>query len=203
MSPETVLLDRIEEEKAARLPVFGRKSFALMAENAVNLKEDTTLSRVGAPPLGTRRRSSAFVEEEERKQADDTVWIAFEKGSAVSESRTPMRGSLEALSAVRSSGAGADWVEAAAILKRDVVALRDTSYSRHAAVLLALADALTFTEPAEVSAAEGVQPLFSHALGLLSEPYISETSEEEFLGQLLGAGWNLAPSAGQVRESGD
>jgi len=114
-----------------------------------------------------------------------------------------MRGSLEALSAVRSSGAGADWVEAAAILKRDVAALRDTSYSRHAAVLLALADALTFTEPAEVSVAEEVQPLFSHALGLLSEPYISEADEEEFLGQLLEAGWNLAPSAGQVRESGD
>ena len=202
MSPETVLLDGIEEEKAARLPVSGRKSLALTAENAVNLKEDTTLSRVGAPPLGTRRRSSASVEEGE-KQADDTVWIAFEKGSAVSESRTPMRGSLEALSAVRSSGAGADWVEAAAILKRDVAALRDTSYSRHAAVLLALADALTFTEPAEVSVAEEVQPLFSHALGLLSEPYISEADEEEFLGQLLEAGWNLAPSAGQVRESGD
>ena len=110
-----------------------------------------------------------------------------------------MQASLMALSDLRSDAEMVDWFEAAAILKRDVVRLRGTNYSRHASVLLAVADALSFTDPAEVSTASKA-PLFRHTLGLLSEPYISEAAEEEFLGEMLMAGWNLAPSQDQALE---
>jgi hypothetical protein len=87
----------------------------------------------------------------------------------------------------------ADWLEAASVLKRDVSRLRRSNYARHGAILLALADALTFTAADEV--ADGsLKSLISHALGLLSDPFIREDDEAEFLGGLLTAGWNLAPS---------
>ncbi|HXR30541.1 MAG TPA: hypothetical protein VN752_05330 [Solirubrobacterales bacterium] len=193
MSPETLLLDKIEERT---LPA-SRKSFEARPEDAVSLQEDLTpMPRVGSRPWGAVRQINAFAEGEASEEAGSGVQILFEE-RPVSRSQTPLRASLEALSQLRSSAATVDWLEAAAVLKRDVVRLRDTNYSRHAAVLLALADALTFTESAEVAAAGEGNTLFGHALGLLSEPYISEPDEEEFLSELLVAGWNLAPSEEQ------
>jgi len=197
MSPETQLLEKFEE----RVPRTSRKSVEAGPEEAVNLQEDITLSptrpRVGSRPWEAVRETNALVEDEGSEEAGAATQIVFDEKPATGGRRTALRASLETLSELRSNAATVDWIEAATVLKRDVVRLRDTNYSRHAAVLLALADALTFTEPAEVFAPED-GTLFSHVLGLLSEPYISEPDEEEFLTELLTAGWNLAPSEEQA-----
>lgn len=199
MRPETLLFDRTEE----KAPAVSRKPVEAASEDAISLKEDTTLRRVGHSLGEAVRRPNIFPEGEAGEEAGGAVQIVFDKRTATDPRRTPLRASLEALGELRTDAAVADWLEVAVILKRDVVRLSDTNYSRHAAVLLALADALTFTESAEVPVAEDAKFLLSHALGLLSEPYISEASEEEFLGELLMAGWNLAPSKEQSLEPVD
>ena len=196
MSPETLELDRIEEKSSQP----SSKAAKTSSEDAVSLTEDTTSPRAGHLPWVLVRQAADFSEGEAEVAAPATVQIVFDRSPLVAGSGgTAMRGSFEALSELRSEAQTVDWLEAAVILKRDVARLRDTNYSRHAAVLLAVADALTFTDPAEVSATRSTE-LFRHALGLLSEPYISEASEEEFLAELLISGWNLAPSDEQVRE---
>jgi hypothetical protein len=195
MSPETLLLDRIEEKGAAP----SRKSTEPMSEDAVDLTEDTTPPRVGHQPWTLVRQASDLAEGETNDKSGSAVRIVFDERPHVGRSGTSLRASLEALSELRADAQTIDWLEVAVVLKRDVARLHDSNFSRHAAVLLALADALTFTDPAEVSAVEGRETL-RHALGLLSEPYISEASEEEFLGELLMAGWNLAPSEEQALE---
>jgi len=100
--------------------------------------------------------------------------------------------SFTALAEVRTSRAPAVWIGAAAILKRDAVRLRNSPFSRHADVLLSLADALTFTDPDEVS--DRSMGAFERGLGVLSEPFVSETTEEAFLIDLMAQGWHLAPS---------
>lgn len=197
MGPETLLRDR-SEEKALAAP--RRKPADIAPEGSVNLNEDTTRPRAGLPPSETARLPSAILEEGADAEAGGTLRILFDERPPSGKSRTPLRASLEALGELRAGAGVADWFETASILKSDVVRLRNTNYSRHAAVLLALADALSFTEPDEVAPAEEAKPLFSHALGLLSEPYISEASEEEFLAGLLMAGWNLTPSEEQALE---
>lgn len=196
MSPETLLLDK-SVEKAGRA---ARKTLEATLVDSVSLNEDITPPRIRHRPWEPVRPSDVFSEGEGSEEVGGAVQIMFDAGSATERRTTPLRQSLEALSELRSGAAEVDWLEAAVVLKRDVVRLRDTNYSRHAAVLLALADALTFTEPAEVPSTDDAKPFFSHALGLLSEPYISEASEEEFLGELLLAGWNLAPSEEQALE---
>lgn len=198
MSPETLLLDQTEE-KDPSAPL--RKSLDARQEQAVSLEEDTTLPWVGRALLWQEiSRTDRFSEEKERAQErHGSVQILFENPPYSGRGQTPLRASLEALGEVRSHAEGIDWLEAAIVLKRDVVRLRDSNYSRHAAVLLALADALTFTETEEVPR-DRRKALMSHALGLLSEPYIAEADEEEFLGELLMAGWNLAPSEEQAAE---
>lgn len=195
MSPETLLLDRTEEQSTRS----SRKSLEAPSEAAINLSEDTTPPKLGHRSWGLVRQAADFAEGE---VSEDTaaVQIVFDESPLVGRSGTSMRASLEALSELRSGAETVDWLEVAVILKRDVARLRDTNYSRHAAVLLALADALTFTDPAELSATEGTEPFFRHAIGVLSEPYISEATEEEFLGKMLMAGWNLAPSEEQALE---
>ncbi|HET9198589.1 MAG TPA: hypothetical protein VFN92_10095 [Solirubrobacterales bacterium] len=195
MSPEALVLDRFEEKD----PAASRKRVEAASGDAVDLKEDTTALRDRRPLRALDRQPAPLAEGMEGEEARGTVQIVFDETPPARAARSPIKASLDALIALRSDAEAADWLEAAAVLKRDVVRLRDSSYSRHLAVLLALADALTFTEPDEVSPA-GAKPLFSHALGLLSEPYISEASEEEFLGELLTAGWNLTPSAEQLVE---
>jgi hypothetical protein len=193
MSPETVLLEKTEDKIPA--PAL-RKSLENSQEEVVNLREDTTLPWSGRSLWQRVSRIDVSGEKRNQKGAS-AVEILFEDPPYAGRSRTPLRASLHALGELRSDASG-DWLEAATVLKRDVVRLRGSSYSRHAAVLLALADAFTFTEADEVAGSVG--SLVSHALGLLSEPYIAEADEEEFLGELLMAGWNLAPSDEQAAE---
>ena len=195
MSPETLLLDSIEEKNIRT----SRKSADTISEDALNLTEDTTPPRLGRRTWGPVRQAADLVEGEAGEETPAAVQIIFDERPLVGRSGTSMQASLMALSDLRSDAEMVDWFEAAAILKRDVVRLRGTNYSRHASVLLAVADALSFTDPAEVSTASKA-PLFRHTLGLLSEPYISEAAEEEFLGEMLMAGWNLAPSQDQALE---
>lgn len=105
-----------------------------------------------------------------------------------------LRAAFAALGRVRSSAVVADWIEAAATLKGEAVRLRQTQYSRHSAVLLALADALTFSQPSE-GLLETQSAMVDRSLALLSEPYISEPDEEDFLVDLMSHGWKLAPAS--------
>jgi hypothetical protein len=197
MSSQTLTLDKVREDTPAgfRRPVIGEGR-----ETVENLREDTSLPH-GQHRLGRAVRPwSVSAEDQIGEELGRAVQIIFDE-KPIDRNRTPLRPSLEALGKLRSDGEAADWLEVAAILKRDVARLRLSNYSRHAAVLLAIADALSFTEPDEIPESEKAGPLFSHVLGLLSEPYISEPDEEEFLGQLLIAGWNLAPSGEQVSET--
>ena len=107
-----------------------------------------------------------------------------------------LRSSFTAISRLRSRRSAGDWVEAAATLKQDAVRLRNTTYARHSSVLLALADALTFTEPSDPTLDAQATSVFNHSLSLLNESYVSEPDEEAFLVGMLSQGWNLSPSAG-------
>jgi len=196
MSSETVVLDKFEEKNSAP----SRKRVESISRDAINLKEDTTAPRDRHPLWELDRQPTAIAEDSKGEEAPETLQIVFDESPPTRAARTRMRASLDAVSALRSDAEAMNWLEAAAILKRDVLRLRNSNYSRHAAVLLAIADALTFTEPGELFSAGSTRTIFSHALGLLSEPYISEASEEEFLGEMLMAGWNLTPSVEQAVE---
>jgi hypothetical protein len=106
-----------------------------------------------------------------------------------------LRSSFKAISRLRSQRSAGDWVEAAATLKQDAVRLRNTHYARHSSVLLALADALTFTEPSDLTLDAQATSVFNHSLSLLNGSYVSEPDEEAFLIEMLSHGWNLSPSA--------
>jgi hypothetical protein len=88
-----------------------------------------------------------------------------------------------------------EWLEAAAILKRDAVRLRNTSQARHASVLLILADALTFTAPSAPTLENGALKVFQRGLALLTDPFISQEAEESLDIELISSGWNLAPAS--------
>jgi hypothetical protein len=105
-----------------------------------------------------------------------------------------LRRSFATVDALRADTDGADWIEAAATLKRDAVRLRNTHLARHSSVLLAIADALTFTRRDDPSLTKETV-IFDRGLALLSEPFIAEPAEEDFLVELLSEGWNLAPAS--------
>jgi hypothetical protein len=107
---------------------------------------------------------------------------------------SPLRRSYAVLTSIRSRHSETDWIEAAGILKEESIRLRQTHHARHSSVLLALADALTFTEPSDPTV-DHQTAIFDRALGLLSEPFLGEPDEEDFLTDLLSHGWNLTPSA--------
>ena len=108
--------------------------------------------------------------------------------------RGRLRSSFEALGAIRSSRDAADWLEAASALKADAIRLRNSSAARHSAVLLATADALTFTDPEDPNLDPTAFESLERALAILGEPFIAERSEEDFLVGLIRSGWNLAPA---------
>jgi hypothetical protein len=110
-----------------------------------------------------------------------------------------LRRSFIAISALRSRHSAADWLEAASTLKRDAARLRNSHLARHASVLLAIADALTFTEPSDPTLGPEAIIVLDRGLALLGEPFISEPIEEDFLVDMLSHGWNLVPSAGLER----
>ncbi len=111
------------------------------------------------------------------------------------EASDELRASLGALGQVRKSEEPADWLVAAATLKRDAVRLRGTAFDRHSSVLLALADALTYTEPDDPTLGPGFGDALNRGVSLLVEPFVAEPDEENFLVSMMEAGWNLAPSA--------
>lgn len=139
--------------------------------------------RIGPPEIADEEKSG--------EQSEEPLRFTL---SAIADDREGSRlsASFAALAGVRTSRAPAVWLEAAAILKRDAVRLRNSPFSRHADVLLTLADALTFTDPDEVS--DRSMAAFERGLGVLSEPFVSETTEEAFLIDLMAQGWHLAPS---------
>ncbi len=114
-------------------------------------------------------------------------------------SRRRFPASLGALRSLRSDHSPAGWSEAAATLKRDAVRLRRTHYGRHASILLAIADALTFTEPDDPTLDTEASTVLERGLSLLAEPHITDSAEENFLTDLLSRGWNLTPSVGEER----
>jgi hypothetical protein len=105
--------------------------------------------------------------------------------------------SLAALRTLRSDHSPAGWSGAAVTLKRDAVRLRHTHYGRHASVLLALADALTYTEPTDPMLDSTASTVLDHGLSLLSEPHVTDSAEEALLVDLLNHGWNLTPSVSE------
>jgi hypothetical protein len=118
---------------------------------------------------------------------------------ALASSKTPgvggrLRASFEALGEIRSSRSTGDWLQVASVLKGDALRFRSSSRARHAAVLLAIADALTFTNPEDPALDSASYVSLERSLSLLSEPFIPEQDEENFLVDLLSNGWNLAPS---------
>lgn len=139
--------------------------------------------RIGPPEIAEEEKSDEQSEEPLRFTLSPIA--GDREGSRLSAS-------FAALAGVRTSSAPAAWIGAAAILKRDAVRLRNSPFSRHADVLLALADALTFTDPDEVS--DRSMAALERGLGVLSEPFVSETTEENFLIDLMAQGWHLAPA---------
>lgn len=166
----------------------------------VPLAEDTAPRRPDREPNG--KRSASMPEGATQLPAslgeaiaDDSRYIRFQ--IPVPDARqagSRLRRSFGVLTQIKSSRSAADWLEAAAILKEEAVRLRETQYARHSSVLLALADGLTFTDPSDATA-EIQTGTFDRALALLSEPFLAEPEEEDFLVDLLAHGWNLAPSA--------
>jgi hypothetical protein len=131
----------------------------------------------------------------ETENGDPLGRFDFGRDAQRAKGNSPFVGSIRALASLRHEGQdGTDWIETARTLKSDAVRFRHTM-SRHAAVLLAISDALIFTEPADPSLDFQVATL-NRGISLLAEPFVSEPEEEAFLTDLLEHGWNLVPSAG-------
>lgn len=191
MTPKT--LDLADAE---RLGPFGERSRGTGAPSNIDLFEAERPPK--ASSVSNRVATPESFDDEPGKSATDSERHQFVlvEGDVASKASTKslFRASLEALSDLRSRERSADWLELAGVLKHDAVRLRNTSHSRHAAVLLAIADALTFTEPDDPTLDDDAATAFSDGLALLSEPFIKESDEEAFLVELIVKGWNLAPA---------
>jgi len=152
-----------------------------------------SIKRIGAPEATWREPD----EHGERNGAVLTLPAGATEQPASASRRFPA--SLAALRALRSDRSPAGWSEAAATLKRDAVRLRHSHYGRHASVLLALADALTFTEPTDPTLDAQAPAVLDRGLSLLAEPHVTEPAEEALLVDMLSHGWNLTPSVGEER----
>lgn len=130
---------------------------------------------------------------EEKSGEDSEEPLRFKLSPLVGEREgSQLSASFAALAGLRMSSTAAAWIETAATLKRDAIRLRNSPFARHADVLLVLADALTFTDPGQVD--DRSMAVLERGLGVLSEPFVSETAEEAFLTDLMTQGWHLAPS---------
>jgi hypothetical protein len=110
----------------------------------------------------------------------------------------PLHYSLVALSKVASAPSGdpGEWLDAASALKRDAVRVRNSSsLGRHAAVLLTLADALTYTVPSDPTLRLGATEALQRGLSVLTEPFVSVEAEKRLMIELLNCGWNIAPAS--------
>ena len=158
------------------------------------LTHTLSVKRVAAPAQVER-------EPNERQSDTDAVLDLTANDVVTRESSPPRRfpASFAALRALRSDRSPAGWSEAASTLKRDAVRLRRSPYGRHASVLLAVADALTFTEPSDPRITSQAAAMLDHCLALLTEPHISEPAEEALLVDLLSEGWSLTPFVDESR----
>jgi hypothetical protein len=121
------------------------------------------------------------------------VDFAAEAGQAPPAGR--LIGSLSALTNLRASEpSAAIWIGVASTLKSDAARFRSSPLSRHSSVMLALADALTFTDPSDPTL-DFQRSTVDRSLAVLSSPFVAESEEEALLSDLLGHGWNLAPAA--------
>jgi hypothetical protein len=137
-------------------------------------------------------QSDATESNDHADKSESPLRIELIQGDA-HERGSRLRQSFEALGKLRTSRSTADWLEAAAALKTDALRLRNSPLARHSSVLLALADALTFTDPADSALNIESYEALEQGLSLLSEPFIGEPAEENFLVRLMSTGWNLAP----------
>jgi hypothetical protein len=141
-----------------------------------------------------QRFSPAFAEAVSESSQAIRFHLQPVDSKGLTATKNPLNSSFTALSRLRSVASDGDWIDSARVLKSDAVRVRDTAYSRHSSVLLALADALVYTSRSELSKGI-VGPTFDRALALLSEPFIRESDEEALLGDLIAHGWNLVPAA--------
>lgn len=189
MSP---LLEKIPEpiEKIPRPP-------AAIAEPTSASPTESPATTGSGPFLVRWTRLPEEVATAPESESEDTLG-RFDLGGGDDQRRNasgPFAKSIRALTALRHKGQdAADWIEAARTLKSDAVRFRSTM-SRHSAVLLAISDALIFTEPADPTLDFQVSTV-NRGISLLTEPFVSEPDEEAFLTDLLEHGWNLVPSAG-------
>lgn len=133
-----------------------------------------------------------------RLEGSQGATITFSSRSNDAKGDGPLRFSLVALSKAASehSGNPGDWLDAASVLKRDAVRVRNSSsLGRHASVLLTLADALTFTLPSDPTLRPGATDALQRGLSVLTEPFISTETEKGLMIHLLSRGWNLAPAS--------
>jgi hypothetical protein len=131
-----------------------------------------------------------------RLEATNSATVQFSSRTHDAQPYSPLSVSLEALSRAASRPDAGAWLDAAATLKRDAVRLRNSSaYGRHAAVLLTLADALTFTRPADPTLRPGASDVLQRGLAVLTDPFVSTDAERDLMRNLLSHGWNIAPAS--------
>ena len=132
-----------------------------------------------------------------RLEGSQGATITFSSRFDDAKGDSSLRFSLVALSQAASghSDDPGDWLDAASVLKRDAVRVRNSSsLGRHASVLLTLADALTFTLPSDPTLKPGATDALKRGLSVLTEPFISTEAEKGLMIDLLSRGWNLAPA---------
>ena len=131
-----------------------------------------------------------------RLEATNSATVQFSSRIHRDRPNSPLSVSLEVLSEVASRPDACAWLNAAATLKRDAVRLRNSSaYGRHAAVLLTLADALTFTRPSDPTLRPGASEALQRGLRVLTDPFVSTDAERDLMRDLLSRGWNIAPAS--------
>lgn len=126
--------------------------------------------------------------------------LKFSSHSDGARRHGPLHFSLVELSKVSSvsaqSGDVGDWLDAASVLKRDAIKVRNSSsLGRHASVLLTLADALTFTSPSDPTLSTDATKALQRGLAVLTDPFISTETEKGLMIELLSCGWNIAPAS--------
>ncbi len=130
----------------------------------------------------------------DRLESRGSSTLRFPSRSGAAQGRGPLYCSLTALSNAASNGDAGDWLDAASVLKRDAVRLRNSaSLGRHASVLLMLADALTFTTPGDPTLEPGASQAIQRGLSVLTDPYVSTEDEKSLMTDLLSRGWKVAP----------
>jgi len=185
---------RLGEASATRLELGESSSVAVKpaAEPAATpTPEEEPSRRFSSPSI-----NPMYVLSLNRLEATNSATVQFSSRPHSAKPYSPLSVSLEALSRAASRPDAGAWLDAAATLKRDALRLRNSSaYGRHAAVLLTLADALTFTRPCDPTLRPGASDVLQRGLAVLTEPFVSTDAERDLMRDLLSRGWNIAPAS--------